>query len=122
VNGGNAMQKAKILKELIEKTGMSLKAFAEKANMPYTTLYSILERGVGKASVDNIIKICKVLNITIDDLENLATEKQDDNIDKRDIKKPDTIAAHLPEGVELTEEEQEQLNDYVQFLLSRRKK
>lgn len=35
---------------------------------------------------------------------------------------PTTIAAHLPEGVELTEEEQKQLDDYIQFILSRRKK
>lgn len=35
---------------------------------------------------------------------------------------PITVAAHLPEGVELTEEEQEQLDEYIQFILSRRKK
>ncbi|SCL87903.1 helix-turn-helix domain-containing protein [Sporanaerobacter sp. PP17-6a] len=35
---------------------------------------------------------------------------------------PATIAAHLPEGEELTEEEQKQLNDYIQFLLSKREK
>lgn len=35
--------------------------------------------------------------------------------------KPTTIAAHLPDGVELTEEEEKDLDDYIQFLLSRRK-
>lgn len=36
------------------------------------------------------------------------------------IKKPTTIAAHLPDGVELTKEEEKQLDDYIQFILSRR--
>lgn len=49
------MKRAEIVKKLIKETGLSLKAFAEKANIPYTTLYSILERGVGNASVDNVI-------------------------------------------------------------------
>lgn len=35
---------------------------------------------------------------------------------------PTTIAAHLPEGVELTEEEQKQIDDYIQFILSKRRK
>lgn len=35
--------------------------------------------------------------------------------------KPTTIAAHLPDGVELTGEEEKDLDDYIQFLLSRRK-
>ena len=35
--------------------------------MPYTTLYSI-SRNVGGASIDNILKICKVLGISADDL------------------------------------------------------
>jgi predicted transcriptional regulator len=108
------MQKAKIIKELIEKTGLNLKAFAEKAGMPYTTLYSILERGVGKASVDNVIKICKALGITIEDLENLAAGKQD-------YLKPTTIAAHF-EGEQFTEEELEEINNYIKFVISKRKK
>lgn len=39
----------------------------------------------------------------------------------QEVNKPTTVAAHLPEGVELTEEEEEQLDDYIQFILSRRK-
>jgi len=55
--------------------------------------------------------ICDILEIDINTIYGV------ENVDK-----PTTIAAHLPEGVELTEEEQDQLNDYIQFLLSRRKK
>lgn len=66
------MEKAKILAELIEKTGMSVKAFSVKCGIPYTTLYTILKKGVGGASVDNIIIICKNLGIKVDDLEMMA--------------------------------------------------
>lgn len=41
---------------------------------------------------------------------------------KQTAKKTTTIAAHLPEGIELTEEEKQQLDEYIQFILSRRKK
>ena len=108
------MERTEIIKKLIKDTGLNLKAFSEKADIPYTTLYSILERGVGNASVNNVIKICKALGITIEELEEMANN----NID---TKKPTTITAHLPEGVELTEEEQKDLDDYIQFILSRRK-
>lgn len=66
------MKKAEILANLIEKTQLSRKAFAEKIGMPATTLQSILTRGVGKASVDNVIKICRGLEITTEDLERMA--------------------------------------------------
>ena len=110
------MERTEIIKNLIKDTGLSLKAFSEKADIPYTTLYSILNRGVGNASVNNVIKICKTLGITIEELEEMSNEN---SIEKS---KPATIAAHLPEGVELTEKKQEELNDYIQFILSRRKK
>ena len=53
------------LKKLILKKYRSLKAFAENANIPYTTLYSILERGIENASIHNIIKIFDTLGIDI---------------------------------------------------------
>ena len=58
------MEKAKILEQLIKRQGYSLKAFAEKCGIPYTTLYGIMKNGVGRASVDNVIQICKTLGIT----------------------------------------------------------
>ena len=66
------MEKAKILEQLIKKQGYSLKAFAEKCGIPYTTLYGIMKNGVGRASVDNVIQICKHLGIKIEELESMA--------------------------------------------------
>ena len=66
------MEKARIIEQLIRKSDMNVKSFAEKCNIPVTTLYSILKRGVGKASVDTIITICNNLHITVEELDCMA--------------------------------------------------
>ncbi len=57
------------LKELIIKRYGSLKKFCEVIDMPWTTLDSILKRGVSNSNVSNIIKITHELSI---DTESLA--------------------------------------------------
>lgn len=68
------MEKAKILEQLI-KANYSVRSFAQKCGIPESTLYTILKKGVGRASVDNIIIICQNLGITIEELENMASGK-----------------------------------------------
>ncbi|MGF7184625.1 repressor LexA [Desulfitispora alkaliphila] len=70
------MKKAEIITEMIAKAGYSKRAFAEKVGIPPTTLQSMLTRGVGKASIDNVIKVCKGLGLSIDELERRANENQ----------------------------------------------
>ena len=65
------MEKAKILERLIKEQGYSIRSFAQKCGIPESTLYTILKKGVGRASVDNIIIICKNLGITIEELESM---------------------------------------------------
>lgn len=77
------MNKTDFLKKLITKTGLSMKTFSERANIPYTTLRSMLERGVENASVNNVIKICSTLNITIEDLYEME-EKTSNLISKEE--------------------------------------
>lgn len=62
------MDKTEYLKQLINDTGLKMKAFAEKADIPYTTLRSMLERGIENASVNNVVKICRTLNISVETL------------------------------------------------------
>lgn len=66
------MEKAKILERLIKESGYSVRSFAQKCGIPESTLYTILKKGVGRASVDNIIIICKNLGITVEELESMA--------------------------------------------------
>lgn len=65
-------KRTEVIERLIDETGLSKKAFAESIGLPPTTLRSMLSRGVGNASVDNVIKVCKGLGITTEDLETLA--------------------------------------------------
>lgn len=66
------MEKAKILEQLIKEQGYNLKSFAEKCGIPYTTLYGIIKNGVGRASMDNILIICRHLGIKVEELEEMA--------------------------------------------------
>lgn len=38
------------------------------SDVPYTTIRSMIERDLSNASIDNTIKICKALNITVEDI------------------------------------------------------
>ena len=128
------MDKTEYIKELIKNTGLNLKSFAERSGIPYTTLRSMLERGVENASVNNVIKVCRALNICVESLyeqcNNIQLTKEEkllldnynslNNIGKEKLldysndlignvkyiyKKPTTMAAH---DDNLTDEEKEQ--------------
>jgi|SRR5699024_6253423 len=66
---------------------------------------------------DKIVLLAKALKVS--PLFIMGMEEKEEKEKKH---KPKTIAAHLPEGVELTKKEQKELNDYIQFLLSKRDK
>lgn len=105
------MEKANIISQLIKEQRISLKEFSALASIPYTTLRSILERGVGNASVNNVIKICKALGITVEELENMAHNEAGLQIE--------TIAAHH-DGEDWTKEELQEIENFKQFVLSKR--
>ena len=58
------------LKELILSRYKSVREFAIIADMPPTTVRTILNRGVDNSSLSNIIQVCRVLNISVDELAN----------------------------------------------------
>ena len=68
------MTRESYLKDLIKKNGFTIKEFANAIDMPYSTLLTILNKGkIGSAAVDNVIKICRGLNITIQELLDVQT-------------------------------------------------
>lgn len=74
------MKRAQILERLIKSKGYNFRSYAEKCNIPYTSLYTILKRtSVNKASVKVIVKICKELGIKVEDLEEKLLEKMQKN-------------------------------------------
>ncbi|MGE1061832.1 helix-turn-helix transcriptional regulator [Megasphaera paucivorans] len=64
------------LRDLIESQGYTIKSFAKEINIPYTTLISMLNKGIAKSSVDNVIKVATKLNIRVEDL---ADDAQNDS-------------------------------------------
>lgn len=59
------MLEEKIKDLIIEKYG-SVRQFALKIDVPYTTIDSILKRGIDNSNVSNVIKMCKALGISVD--------------------------------------------------------
>lgn len=58
------------IKKIIIKRYGSLNKFCEKISMPWTTLDSILKRGIANSNITNVMKITKELGI---DTESLAS-------------------------------------------------
>lgn len=54
---------------IIDRYG-SILQFAKIANLPHSTIYTILRRGIMNSTLDNILQICKTLNIDPDELAN----------------------------------------------------
>jgi hypothetical protein len=62
------MTREEYVKNLIHERS-TVKEFAKSIGLPYTTLLGMLKNGLGGAAVDNVIKVCRGLEITVDDLQ-----------------------------------------------------
>ncbi len=51
------------LRNIILDNYVSLRQFSIEADIPYSSLMTLLSRGVGGASFDTVVQICKKLNI-----------------------------------------------------------
>ena len=69
------MTREDYIKQLISDKGFSVKTFAEKIEIPYSTLRSMLNGSIGGAAVDSVIKFCAGLGISINDLQNCNAVK-----------------------------------------------
>lgn len=105
------MKMATVLKKLILKQG-NLMDFSKKANIPYNTLRSILDRGAGNSSVNNVMKICKALDITIDQLNQMAIGNEN---------KVKTMTDHF-DGDVFTDDELQEIENFKAFVKSKRNK
>lgn len=104
------MKRTLLIEKMIEEKWKSKRKFAEHVGIPPTTLQSILKRGIGNASIDNVIRICKGLGITVDQLEDMSKENEDiikepsnvyliDNVKKYKYL-PISISAGLPINID----------------------
>lgn len=57
------MNREQKLRNIILDRYKSLRQFSKEADIPYSSLMTLLSRGIGGSSFDTVIHICKVLNI-----------------------------------------------------------
>lgn len=70
------MTREEYIKHLIGMKNQNMKDFSKNIAIPYTTLLGMLKNGLGGASVDNVIKVCRGLEISIDDLQNIENNNK----------------------------------------------
>lgn len=82
------------LRALIKSKYRSVREFAAKAEIPYTTVATILNRGILNSTVSNVIKICNALNLDIHMLtKGELVEAAPDNPEERKYDKETTKVA-----------------------------
>lgn len=100
------MKKEEFIRREIEKLGLSQAEFAKRNNIPPSSLNSMLQRDIGKASVDNVIKVCKGIGIKVEELEAMAESNHRKTV-VSPLKEypyfPISVAAGLPTEVESME-------------------
>lgn len=106
------MTKEKDLKYLMEKKSGSVKAFSTEIGLAYTTVRSILERGVFNAKVENVIKICNGLNIRPEDIMDIKKPEPQPQIETLPVKKI-PVVSKISAGLPIYSEEN--LIDYIYF-------
>jgi len=118
-------KKAQIIAKLIEEKGYKKRAFAKMIGIPPTTLQSMLTRGIGKASVDNVVKVCRGLGISTEELERMANNTNADyffgNTESKNTIIPEKESPVLDESITkmfntLSDKDKKEALRYITFL------
>lgn len=105
-----------IFEQLLQERGITAYKVSKETGITQSTL-SDWKRGRSTPKTDNMKKIADYFGVTVDYL--MTGEVSRDY--GAELSSVDTLAAHF-EGEELSEEEMEEIMNYVQFVKSRRKK
>lgn len=105
------------LRELMIKKSGSVNKFSQEIGVPQSTIFSIFQRGVGKANINSIIAICKALNISTDELaEGRITPLNIETMPEGTYRGKSEI---LIEFESLSNKDKEQVISYIRFLKSK---
>ena len=102
------------LRRFIAYKYSSLRQFVQDTDLPYSTVVSILKRGVDNASLVNIFKLCDALGISADELaEGRITPRIKENLSVIDF---ELLIPNLHlDGIPLSEDEQDSLTDAIEI-------
>lgn len=116
------------LKNLILLKYKSLRAFTQENNISYSTVNSMISRGIAGAGVSTVLKVCQALEISVEDL---LDEDEQKNTAESEEEDPAETAARaerlytalveagwIPEGGDLTDEQLNLLEAVVLILKS----
>lgn len=104
------------LKKFRIKAGLTQEELAKQLGKTKNVI-SNWERGENRPDAETIAKICAILNVTPNEILGWDEIEKEEEQPKDEI----TVAAHI-EGGNLTEEEQKEIQDFIQFVLSKRNK
>lgn len=97
------------LEYLMKKNGINNRSeLARVSGIPYTTIDGFYKKGTDNIKLSTLRKLAKCLHCSLDYL----TEDSD-------VIEPQTLAAHF-DGDDLTPEEQEEVNNFVKYVKSKR--
>lgn len=97
------------VKEEILRQYKSIRAFTQAINVPYSTVDTMLKRGINGTGVSTVIKVCQGLNIDTDALSRNEIKSRMGSISLQD-------QAHLQKYRSLNEVGQRKADDYVSDL------
>lgn len=89
----------------MEDKGIKVSDISKESGIAYSTVKSILENGIGKASYINICKICEAVGITADKLENMIKNNalEEAEISKEDFEFLEKYHSLDPHGKEMVD-------------------
>lgn len=96
------------LEAIMKAKKINANELASKIGVTSSTIYSMIKRDSTRVDIDLIIKIAHALGMTADEL--LSDEPYE---------QPDTLAAHF-EGEEFTEDELKEIDNFVEYVKSKR--
>ena len=74
------MTREQYIKDLIRQSGYTIKEFAQQIGMPYSTLLSVINQSIGGTSIDNCLRICNGLHITLNDLQEVVSSASSEDV------------------------------------------
>lgn len=115
------MQAEERIKELIIAKYGNVRAFATESGISYTTVRSILERGIMNAKAENVFKICHLLGISPDTVADWGISNEQQPTNSRDI---DSIIdnAMMFDGKPLTDDDKRAIRGIIAGYMSSKEK
>lgn len=114
------MQAEERIKELIIAKYGNVRAFATESGISYTTVRSILERGIMNAKAENVFKICHLLGISPDTVADWGISNEQQPTNSHDI---DSIIdnAMMFDGKPLTEDDKRAIRGIIAGYMNSKK-